>query len=120
VNRRSSADLGQLALEPQPLQPKPYVMPGGQHEPQLRRSPQYQQLQLAQRFGRPELVHVVDHQPDPVLQRRQVLQESLNDCPPIQVRGRRKRPHQRRPGRSLASRELMSNQRAANGRRQLG
>jgi len=38
------ADLGQLAFQPQPVQPQPYVVPGGQHEPQPRRCPHDQQL----------------------------------------------------------------------------
>src|SRR5262249_41384375 len=61
------ADLGQLALQPQPVQPQPHVMPGGRHEPQPRRGPHDQQLQLPQRL-RAQLVRVVDHQPDPARQ----------------------------------------------------
>ena len=67
------AQLGQLPLQPQPVQPQPHVMPGGQHEPQLRRAAHHQQFQLAQRLVRVEFVHVVDHQPDPLLQRGQVF-----------------------------------------------
>ena len=33
------ADLGQLPLQPQPVQAQAQVMPGGQHEPQLRAAP---------------------------------------------------------------------------------
>ncbi len=65
------ADLGQAAFQPQPVQPQPQVMPGGQHEPQVRRGPHNQQLQLPQRVGT-QLVHVVDHQPQLVIQRRQI------------------------------------------------
>ena len=54
------ADLGELSLQPQPVQPQPQIMPGRQHEPQLRRGAHQQQLKLAQRLGRPQLVHVVD------------------------------------------------------------
>jgi hypothetical protein len=43
-------------------------MAGGQDDPQLRRRPQDQQLQLAQRLGGAQLMQVVDHQPDPVLE----------------------------------------------------
>ncbi len=67
------AELGQLPLQAQPVEPKPHVMPGGQHEPQLRRPAHHQQLQLAERLVRVEFVYVVDHQPDPLLQRRQVF-----------------------------------------------
>ena len=55
-------DLGQLALQPHPVQPQPHLIPGGQHEPQPLRGRQHHQLQLPQRL-RAELVHVVDHQP---------------------------------------------------------
>jgi hypothetical protein len=98
------ADLGQLAGQPQPVQPQPHVVPGSQHEPQLRRGPQHQQLQLPTRLVRAQLVHVVDHQPDPVPQLDQVLQQPLDDRPPVQIRRRRQLPDQRRPGRSLAQR----------------
>ncbi len=67
-------------------------MPGGQHEAQLRRGAHHQQLQLPQRLFRAQLVHVVDHQPQPVLQRRQVRQQPLDDRPPVQVRRRRQLP----------------------------
>ncbi len=61
------ADLGELPFQPQPVQPQPQIMPGRQHEPQLRRAAQQQQLQLPPRFRRPQLVHVIEHQPEPVL-----------------------------------------------------
>ncbi len=91
------ADVGQLAFQPQPVQAQPHVMPGGQHEPQLRRRAHQQQLQLAQRLVRAELVHVVEDQPQPLVQGRQILQQPLGDRPPIQVRRRRNRLHQRFP-----------------------
>jgi MFS family permease len=97
------ADLGQLALQPQPVQAQPHVMPGGQHEPQPRRGPQDQQLQLPQCL-RAQLVHVVDHQPHPVIQGGQVGQQPLGDHPPVQVRSRRQLPDQRRPRRGLPQR----------------
>ena len=97
------ADLGQPALQPQPVQAQPHVMPGGQHEPQVRRGPHDQQLQLPQRV-RTQLVHVVDHQPQPVIQRRQIRQQPLDDHPPVQVRRRRQFPYQRRPRRGLPQR----------------
>jgi hypothetical protein len=71
-------------------------MPGGEHEPQLLGRPHHQQLQLPLRLGRAQLVQVVDHQIDPVLQRCQVLQQPLGDRPPVQVRRRRQRLHKRR------------------------
>ena len=61
-----------------------------------------QQLQLAARLGRPQLLHVVDHQPEPVLQPHQVRQQPLGDRPPVQVRRRRQLPHQSRPRGRLA------------------
>ena len=58
-------DLGQLPFQPQPVQAQPQIMAGGQHEPQPRGRAHEQQLQLARRLGRAQLVHVVDHQPEP-------------------------------------------------------
>ncbi len=78
-------------------------MPGGQHEPQPGRRPQHQQLQLPQRVWA-QLVHVIDDQPDPVRQRRQVRQQPLHNRPAVQVRRRRQRLHQRRPRGRLAQR----------------
>jgi hypothetical protein len=63
----------------------------------------HQQLQLTPSLGRAELVYVVDHQPDSVAQPRQVLQQPLGDRPPVELRGRRQRPHHRRPRGRLAS-----------------
>ena len=59
------ADLGELALQPQPVQAQPQITAGGQHEPQPRRPAHHQQLQLAQRLVRAQLVHVVHDQPEP-------------------------------------------------------
>ena len=47
---------------------------------------------------------VIDHQPDRLRQRRQVLQKPLHDRPPVQVRRRRQLPHQPRPRSRLAQR----------------
>jgi hypothetical protein len=90
------ADLGQLALKPQPVQPQPHVMPGGQDEPQRRRRAHDQQLQLPPRLIRAQLVQVVDHQPEPLFKRRQVPKQPLDDRPPVQIRCRGQLPHQRR------------------------
>jgi hypothetical protein len=49
-------------------------------------------------------VHVVDHQPEPVFQCRQVLQQAFHDRPPVQIGRRGQLPHQPRPGRRLAQR----------------
>jgi hypothetical protein len=67
------AELGQLALQPQPVQPQPQVMLRGQHEPQLRRAAHHQQLQLTQCLGRAQFVQVIDDQPDPILERGEIL-----------------------------------------------
>jgi LuxR family transcriptional regulator, maltose regulon positive regulatory protein len=53
----------QFALQPQPVQAQPHVMPGGHHEPQLRRCPHYQQLELPPCLVRVELMQIVYHQP---------------------------------------------------------
>jgi hypothetical protein len=91
-------DLGELAFQPQPVQAQPQIMSGGEHEPQLRRRAHDQQLQLAQRFGRVQLVHVVDHQPGPILETAEIGQQPLDGRPAVQIGSRRQRPHQLRPG----------------------
>ena len=98
------ADLGHLAFQPQAVQPEPHVMAGDEHAPQLRRGAHQQQFKLAQRLGRTQLVHIVDHQPRPVRQRLQVLQQSLDDRPAIQVRRRGQGPHHGGTGRGLLER----------------
>jgi hypothetical protein len=97
------ADLGQLALQPQPVQSQPHVMPGGQHEPQPHRRSHDQQLQLPQRL-RAQLMHVVDHQPDLVRERRQVAEQPLGDRPAVQVRCGGQRADQPGAGGRLAQR----------------
>jgi hypothetical protein len=91
------------ALELLDLQPEAQVVPGGEHEPQLRRCTHHQQLELAQRL-RAQLVHVIDHQPEPVVERAEILQQPLDNRPAVQIRCRRQLPHQRRPGRGVPQR----------------
>jgi hypothetical protein len=55
------AQLGQLTLQPKPVQPQLHVMPGGEDKPQFLRCAHDEQLKLAQRLVRVELVHVIDH-----------------------------------------------------------
>ena len=59
------ADLGQPTLQPQPVQPQPQVMPGGQHEPQRMPGPASSAAPAAAGPGRAQLVQVVDDQPEP-------------------------------------------------------
>ena len=92
------ADLGELPRQPQPVQTQPQIVAGGEHEPQPGGSAHHQQLQLAQRLLRAQLVQVIDHQPDPVLQRGQIGQQSFDDHPAVQIRCRHQGPHQLRPG----------------------
>jgi hypothetical protein len=53
-----------------------------------------QQLQLPPRLVRAQFLHVVDHQPQPLVQRRQVLKQPLDHRPAVQVRCRRQLPRQ--------------------------
>jgi hypothetical protein len=59
-----------------------HVMPGGQHEPQLVGRSHDQQLQLAQRLVRARFVHVIDHQPQLVIQRRQIFNSRSTSAQP--------------------------------------
>jgi hypothetical protein len=76
-------------------------MAGGEHEPQGRGGAHDQQLQLAQRLGRAQLVHVVEHQPDAVLERGEVFEQPLDHRPAVQVGRRRQPAHQGGPGRGV-------------------
>jgi hypothetical protein len=98
------ADLGQLSLQPQPVQSQPQIVPGRQHEPQVLGCPHDQQLQLPPRLVRAQFVHVVEYQPQRLVQRRQVLQQPLDYRPPVQVGRRGQFPNQRRPRRRPAQR----------------
>ena len=42
-------------------------------------------------------MYVVDHQPQPLFQRREIVKQPLHQRPPVQVRCRRHRPHQFSP-----------------------
>ena len=90
-------DLGQLSLQPQPVQTQPQVTAGGQHEPQPGRRTHHQQLKLAQRLGGTQLMHVIDHQPDPFPESAEIGQQPLDDRPAVQIGSRGQRPHQFRP-----------------------
>ena len=92
------ADLGELPRQPQPVQAQPQVVAGGEDEPQPGGSAHHQQLQLAQRLGRAQLVQVIDHQPDPVLQLGEIGQQPLDDRPAVQIGRCHQGPDQFRPG----------------------
>ena len=87
------ADLGQLGFQAQPVQAQPEVVAAGDHEAKLGRRAHQEQLELAQRLWRAQLVQVVDHEPDTVLERRQVLQQPLDDPSAVEGRRRRESPH---------------------------
>ena len=87
------ADLGQLGFQAQPVQAQPEVVAAGDHESKLGRRAHQEQLELAQRLWRAQLVQVVDHEPDTVLERRQVLQQPLDDPSAVEGRRRRESPH---------------------------
>ena len=91
------ADLGQLAFQPQPVQAQPHIMPGRQHEPQPRRRPHQQQLQLPQHLSGSSSCTSSTTSHSRFVQRRQVVKQPLHQRPPVQVRRRRHRPHQLRP-----------------------
>ena len=71
------AQLRQLAREPQAVQAERRLLPRREHDPQLRRQPREQHLQPGERVFRVELVQVVDHQLDRLLQLLQLRQEPL-------------------------------------------
>ena len=96
-----AADFGQLALQPQPVQTEPRFPAGGEHYPQFRGPVPDQQLKLSQGLAGVQLVHVIDHQPDPVRQRAQVREQPLGR-PAAAGICRRRGPHQRSADRGAA------------------
>ena len=91
-------DLGQLPLHTQPVQPQPQIPPGHQHEPQRRRRGPEQHLNLADGLLGLQLVQVVDHQPQRLPERAQILHQPSDDVRPVQIRGGRQLPHPLRSG----------------------
>ena len=72
------AQLGQLAREPQAVQAERRLLARREHDPQLRRQPREQHLQPGERVFRVELVQVVDHQHERLLEPLQLGQEPLD------------------------------------------
>ena len=68
-------DLGERALEAQPMQAQPQLMSTGQHNPKTVGGAQQEQLQLAQRVDRAQLVQAIDHQPHRALDQGQILDQ---------------------------------------------
>ena len=95
--RRSGvADLRQSARQPQPMQPEARILARGQHHPQLRGQPGQEELEQPQRFRRAQLVQIVDHQYDRLLERVQVGQQPLDNR--LAVEGRRGADPLHQPG----------------------
>src|SRR5690606_27663894 len=72
-----AADLGELALEPQTVQPELRIVPRREDEPHGCGRPEQQQLELAQRFVGLQLVQVVEDEPEPYVGRGQVGEQPL-------------------------------------------
>jgi hypothetical protein len=62
------AQLGQPVRDPQAMQTHGWLLACREHHPQLRRQPCEEQLQPGERVFRVELVHVVDHQHERLLE----------------------------------------------------
>ena len=97
-------DLGQLPLHTQPVQPQPQIPACHQHESQLRRRGPEQHLNLADGLLGLQLVQVVDHQPQRLLERAQILQQPMDDVRAVQTRRGGQLPHPLRSGTGLAQR----------------
>ena len=103
VNRRSGSRISASSPSSRSRCRPSQVRPRSQHELQLFWRTRPAALSW-RRAARAQFRHVVDHQPDPVLQRHQVLQQPLGDGPPVQVGRRGQLPHQDRPRPSGAAR----------------
>ncbi len=97
-------DLGQLPLHTQAVQPQPQIAACQQHESQLRRRGPDQQLHVADGLVGLELVQVVDHQPQRLLERAQIFEQPSDDVRAVQIRRGRQLPHPLRSGTGLAQR----------------
>ena len=75
------------------MQPQPHVVARGQHKSELLRRAHQQQLELAQRVLGTQLVKVVDHNPDRLLERLQILEQTLDDRPAVEIRRAGQLPH---------------------------
>ncbi len=92
-----SADLDQLARQPQPVQPQARLLARAQHHPQGRRPSRQQHFQPLARLGGPQLVQVVDDEHRGLLERREVRQQPLDQRFALEAR-RRVDPLNRRHG----------------------
>ena len=73
------AQLGQLARDPQPMQAERRLLASREQDPQLCRHPREQQLQPGQRVLGAELVEIVDHQLERLLEPLELGQQPLDD-----------------------------------------
>ena len=83
-----AADLDQIAREAQAMEAELWVSSRRQHHAQRRRDPGEEALQQPQRVGRAQLVEVVDHQHDGLLEPVEAGQQRLDDAVPAEGRGR--------------------------------
>ena len=85
------SDLGQLAREPEAMQPELRVAARREHDPEQTRPLSQQCLELGERLRRGELVQVVDHQHNRLLQRLELGTQTLDHRGSFEL-GRRREP----------------------------
>jgi hypothetical protein len=90
------SELGQLGFQAQAVQAQPQIVAARKHEVKLCRRAHQEQLELAQRLRRAQLVQVVDHEPDGVVERSQIVQQPLDDHSAVESGRRRQSPHRGR------------------------
>ena len=90
----AGADLREPPFQAQAVQPQPQVVARGEHQAELLGRAHQEELELAQRVLGTQLVKVVDHKPDRLLERLQILEQSLDDRPAVEIRRARQLPHQ--------------------------
>ena len=73
------ADLREAPRQPRAVQPERRLLASDDDQSQLRGQPGHEELEPPQRIVRAQLVQVVDHQHDRLLERVQVRQEALDD-----------------------------------------
>ena len=80
------------------MQTEPQILPSREHEPHLLRRSEQEQFELAERFIGGELVQVVDHEREPLLERDEISEQTLDGRPAIERRRGAQRAHDPRPG----------------------
>ena len=71
------------------MQPQSQIPSADKHKPHVARGAHHEQLKLPERLRRTQLLHVIQHQPDPPIQSAQARQQALGQRTSVKARRRR-------------------------------